>query len=129
MINQTWFVYMLLCDEKTFYIGITNNVNKRLMEHKNKQSFFTKKFSRLKLVYCEKEFRRSLSVYLRQNLNKTGKSIVFDLKFRKSNKDVLIQLADMIVGSIKRSYSPGKSDSAIYKEIIKKRIEDEWVFE
>jgi len=77
----------------------------------------------------EKEFRRSLSVYLRHNLNKPDKSIVFDLKFRKSNKDVLIQLADMVVGSIKRSYTIGKTDSSIYKDIIKKRIEDEWIFE
>jgi len=44
---------MLLCDEKTFYIGITTNVKNRLYLHKNKQSFFTKKFSQVRLVYCE----------------------------------------------------------------------------
>ena len=48
-----WFVYLLLCDNKTFYIGITNNVKSRLNKHKNKQSLHTKKFSNLKLVYCE----------------------------------------------------------------------------
>lgn len=51
---QPWFVYMLLCDKKTFYIGITNNLKNRINQHKNKLSFFTKKFSDLKLVYCEK---------------------------------------------------------------------------
>ena len=45
---------MLLCDQKTFYVGITNNVEGRLTSHKNKQSFFTKKFSDIELVYCEK---------------------------------------------------------------------------
>jgi putative endonuclease len=48
------YVYMLLCDQKTFYIGITFDIPKRLKEHKSKESFFTKKFSEIKLVYCEK---------------------------------------------------------------------------
>lgn len=49
-----WFVYMLLCDQKTFYVGITPNILNRIKQHELKQSFFTKKFSDLKLVYCEK---------------------------------------------------------------------------
>jgi len=48
-----WFVYMLLCDQKIFYIGITNDFVFRYKQHLNKKSFFTKKFSDLKLVYCE----------------------------------------------------------------------------
>ena len=50
---QTWYVYMLLCDQKTFYVGITPDLVSRMKEHRNKQSFFTKKFSDLQLVYCE----------------------------------------------------------------------------
>lgn len=49
-----WYVYMLLCDQKTFYVGITPNIVERINEHKDKKSFFTKKFSDLKLVYSEK---------------------------------------------------------------------------
>ena len=45
---------MLLCDQKIFYVGITNDVSKRLNEHFCKQSFFTKKFFDLKFVYAEK---------------------------------------------------------------------------
>lgn len=45
---------MLLCDKKTFYIGITQDLIKRINQHKNKESFFTKKFSQLQLVYCER---------------------------------------------------------------------------
>ena len=48
-----WYVYMLLCDQKTFYVGITNDPKERLAEHRDKRSFFTKKFSDLKFVYCE----------------------------------------------------------------------------
>jgi len=49
-----WYLYLLLCDQKTFYVGITDNPEKRLLEHRNKKSLFTKKFSDIKLVYCEK---------------------------------------------------------------------------
>lgn len=45
---------MLLCDQKMYYVGITNDIGKRFMEHFCKQSFFTKKFSDLKFVYAEK---------------------------------------------------------------------------
>ena len=45
---------MLLCDQKTFYIGITDNIKNRYSQHKNKQNISTKKFSDLKLVYAEK---------------------------------------------------------------------------
>jgi len=54
MHSEIWYVYMLLCNQKTFYIGITNDLINRIKQHKNKQSFFTKKFSELELVYCEK---------------------------------------------------------------------------
>ena len=49
-----WYVYILNCNKKTFYVGITNDLKSRLVEHKNKQSFFTKKFSDIDLVYTEK---------------------------------------------------------------------------
>lgn len=49
-----WFVYILLCDNSTFYVGITTNLKLRFAQHKNKQSFFTKKFTNLEMVYCEK---------------------------------------------------------------------------
>ena len=49
-----WFMYMLLCDQKTFYVGITPEIVNRFRQHINKQSFFTKKFSNIKLAYAEK---------------------------------------------------------------------------
>ncbi len=51
---KDYFTYILLCDQKTFYVGITDNLKRRIYEHKNKESFFTKKFIDIKLVYCEK---------------------------------------------------------------------------
>lgn len=49
-----WYVYMLFCDEKTYYVGITTDLEKRVREHRNKESFFTKKFSHIQPIYCEK---------------------------------------------------------------------------
>ena len=48
-----WFVYMLLCDGKTFYVGITKDLVNRYRQHRSRNSFFTKKFSQVRLVYCE----------------------------------------------------------------------------
>jgi putative endonuclease len=48
-----YFVYILLCDQKTYYIGSTDNLERRLKEHQSKKSFYTKQFSDLKLIYTE----------------------------------------------------------------------------
>lgn len=45
---------MLLCNQKTFYVGITDNFIVRFHQHKNKQSFYTKQFSDIEFVYAEK---------------------------------------------------------------------------
>ncbi len=31
---KTYYVYILKCSDKTYYTGITNNINRRLFEHK-----------------------------------------------------------------------------------------------
>lgn len=52
--NKNWFVYLLLCDKKTFYVGISSDLKERLLEHRSRKSFYTKKFSEIAIVYCEK---------------------------------------------------------------------------
>lgn len=52
--NKSWFTYILLCDGKTFYVGITDSLEERLQEHKEEKSFYTSQFSDIKLVYFEK---------------------------------------------------------------------------
>ncbi|MCL5073497.1 MAG: GIY-YIG nuclease family protein [Actinobacteria bacterium] len=74
-----WFVYLLLCDEKTFYIGITKNLAHRITQHKNKESFFTKKFSHANLVYCEKYLTEQEAVKREKQLkgwNRTKKQML-----------------------------------------------------
>jgi|SRR5579872_633447 len=59
--STLWFVYMLLCDKATYYIGITNDLSKRFSEHQNKQSLHTKRFTLFELVYCEKYFGQKIA--------------------------------------------------------------------
>jgi hypothetical protein len=73
-------------------------------------------------------FRKSFVFYLRKELNSKEKKILQNCKLVDSKSDGLIQMADMIAGSIHRSYQQNKDDSHIYKNIIKKFIEDEWNF-
>jgi putative endonuclease len=74
---------MLLCDQKTFYVGITFDVQKRLKEHISKESFFTKKFSEIKLVYCEKYQNKNEAAKRERQLkgwSRTKKQMLIDKK-------------------------------------------------
>lgn len=76
----------------------------------------------------ERQFKRNLVTYLRKNLNSESKSVMKNLKFRNSKNDVLIQLADMVAGSISKYYDHEKTDSKHYKKIIDHLIDDIWEF-
>ena len=76
----------------------------------------------------DKIFKNNLKVYLRQQLNNNKRKILKNIKFKDSKKDVLIQLADMIVSSISRSYETSKSDSQDYINIFRGKVEDIWEF-
>lgn len=58
---------------------------------------------------------------IRKEVNATGHKIK-DIKPQDSTKDNLIQLADMIVGAINRSFQVEKTDTKDYIRIIKKKI-------
>ncbi len=56
-----WHIYILLCDEKTFYVGLTSNIQNRLESHKSGYNIGTKKFSQIRLKYTEKYSNRKLA--------------------------------------------------------------------
>jgi len=76
---------------------------------------------------AENEYRRSVKTYLRQNLNVANKTIS-EVRFVNSKNNSLIQLADMIAGSIRRTTETEKTDSSVYYEIIKCKISDLWKY-
>lgn len=77
----------------------------------------------------DRVFRREFLSYLRRELHSSDRRIVKSCKLVDSRENVLIQMADMIAGSIRRSYDTSKSDATAYKKIIQHRIEDEWQFQ
>ena len=51
---NTYYVYILSNNSKTLYIGVSNNLQRRIYEHKHKLiDGFTKKYNLNKLVYFE----------------------------------------------------------------------------
>jgi putative endonuclease len=58
---KTIYVYILECSDDSFYVGVTNNVGRRFIEHISGLHEDSYTFSRrpLKLVYC-KEFNRPI---------------------------------------------------------------------
>lgn len=75
-----------------------------------------------------RQYKKSASAYFRREINARSKKIA-KVRFVDSRTNNLIQLADLVAGSILRSYQTDKSDAAIYKRIIRARIEDIWDFE
>ena len=74
----------------------------------------------------DREFRRALSTYLRREIP-PGK--VREFRMSDSKKDPLIQLADMCVGAIARSYrGDDRTDANRWRSMLSKRIANVWEF-
>jgi len=73
----------------------------------------------------DRKFKKEFLQYLRQEL---PPGIIHDCKFADSQSNVLIQLADMIAGTIRRHNDPAKQDSYPYRQLIEEKIDNEWLF-
>jgi len=79
-----YFVYILRTSSNTLYIGQTNNLDKRLKEHRNKSSKsakYIRHFSSFKPVYSEEYLTRKEAMQREAQLK----------KWSRSKKDALIQ--------------------------------------
>lgn len=53
--DPSWFVYILLCDDNSFYTGVSNNPDQRFLDHKNgKGGHYTRSHKPVKQLYLEK---------------------------------------------------------------------------
>ncbi len=75
----------------------------------------------------DRAYKKAATTYFRQQANPRG-GVIKDLKFVNSKSDSLIQLADMVAGSILRTTQSGKTDADEYLKVIRKRVEDIWEF-
>lgn len=75
----------------------------------------------------DREFKDQLQRYLKRSLPAGSVSSV---KFADSQKDDLIQLADMVVGAIARSYrtSEERSKARRWRDMLSKKIHNCWEF-
>ena len=67
------------------------------------------------------DYIREATVFFRKSVNKNDKKVI-DFKFENSRKNVLVQLADLVAGSILRSTKTIKSDHKKYLEALKEKI-------
>ena len=52
--TRTYYVYIMTNKSGTLYTGMTNNIRRRVMQHKDKHvAGFTKQYNITKLIYCE----------------------------------------------------------------------------
>jgi len=52
---MNYFLYILQSiNYKKSYTGITNNLDRRLLEHNSKKHFYTKRYCPWKMIYSEK---------------------------------------------------------------------------
>jgi putative endonuclease len=81
---MTYFVYILRTSANTLYIGQTNNLEKRIKEHRaktSKSSKYVRSFSSFKLVYSETYASRKEAMQRERQLK----------TWKRSRKDSLIQ--------------------------------------
>lgn len=52
--NGMWFVYILLCDDGSLYTGISDNPERRLVDHQNgKGARYTRLHKPIRIIYKE----------------------------------------------------------------------------
>lgn len=74
----------------------------------------------------DRTFKREFVSYLRRQLTADRMK---SCEFSDSSRDLLIQLADMVVGAIARSYRQDRPDKDLWRQMLAKKIDDVWDFE
>jgi len=74
--QNNWLIYILECKEDSLYCGITNNLEKRLRQHKGEVkggAKYTRSHWPCKLVYKEKSASRSEALQRESVIKKMSK--------------------------------------------------------
>jgi len=69
-----WYVYVLRCNDKSLYTGISTDVNKRLLRHNSgKGAKYTRHRRPVELVYVEEFITKSEALKREIEIKKLGK--------------------------------------------------------
>ncbi len=80
---KTYYVYILKCIDELLYVGMTNNLERRLKEHQsglNRECFTYK--------------RRPLELIFYQDFNDVEQAIYFEKKIKKWSREKKLALAE-----------------------------------
>lgn len=108
----------LKTDKETFYEFFV----KQMIRHDNDQ------LNEARVVIDgsgDRQFRQNLGAALRK---RGRQGAVKSCKFSDSKNDPLVQLADMCVGAIARSFREDRKDRGRWRSILSSRIDDVWIF-
>ena len=75
-LKKKWLIYILECRDGSLYCGITNNIEKRLKQHKGEikgGAKYTRSHRPCKLVYKEKSASRSEALKRELSIKKMSK--------------------------------------------------------
>jgi len=106
-------------DSKTFYLSTIRDVLMRIDKMENAKVIIDGD--------NQKGHSQIVNLYLRRSLN-TEKQRMRKFQAADSTREGLVQLADMVAGSIYRSLQPDKTDCYDYLSLIETKIEDLWLY-
>jgi len=68
---MSYFVYMLICADESFYLGSTNDVDKRFLAHQSgRGASYTRSHKPIKVVYTEELVDKSSALRREHELKK-----------------------------------------------------------
>lgn len=73
----------------------------------------------------ERSFKRELQAHLKKH---SAAGAIKDIRMKDSSGDPLIQLADMCVGAVARSYREDRADSNRWRRMLRDKLDDVWDF-
>jgi len=71
-----YYVYILFCSDETYYVGLTENIKKRIVQHKNSLVDYTKYRLPVKVVWIGMFKNKTVASNFEQYL-KTGSGNAF----------------------------------------------------
>ena len=75
-----WYVYILKCKDGSLYTGITNDLERRFLEHKNsKGGHYTSSHKVLERIYSEQHDTRSIALKRERQIKGWKKEKKLDL--------------------------------------------------